>query len=1215
MKDQTMEHIQEVPVSELSRSAFVRKLVIGVVLTNLFVLALIITSLRQSRLQYEKRASVAARNLSRMLEQNIGSSIDKIDLALIATAEQFERPNSEGATDRNELEKYLSVLSGHLPETVQLSVTDARGRIIIGANNAKGSPADIKDYAYFNELRDKTRSGLFISAPEADRFAGNWRIVVGRRINRADGSFAGVVYCALPVEHFRKVFSSVQLGPNGVVTLRSNDLGIIARFPEPAGIGSIISSKKAALEVRQLLIEGKMSGIFKTCSPVDNIERKYAFLRSSIYPYNIVVGLATADYLGEWRDEVAKMSAAAFFFFLFTILASLRTYRYWRRRNDAVRELILTRLCVDNAAIGIFIVLEDGTIRSVNDYACRLLGYPKDELLALNILDIDPVITDEKASEINRDLDSLGHATHESIHKRKDGTTFPVEITTNMVHFNGKEYPFSFVKDITERKKAEQALRITQFSVDHAAVPILWIREGSRIYYANEACGYLGYSPAELRGMTIYDIVPELSPEKLVVLYKELRERGSLTFEDVHKTRNGELVPVEITINRCTYEDVEFHVAYVRNISERKHAEVKIARSEQKFRAIFENAHDVIFLISKNFVFIDCNPAAVELFACPKEDIIGKTPMFYSPPIQPDGLDTHEKAAVIMKDVFDGRPQSFEWRHRLPGGIEFDVMVALSRFELEGEPILVAIVRDISRRKKMENALRLSTARFRELSDMLPEVIFECDLNGKLTYANKDAFPKYGYIEEDLVSGIYLTQLVVPEEHGRLHQAIEAKLAGNYSMPLGVQYTTITRNGTTIPAIIYSKPIYHEGSPVGLRGIVVDISERIRLEQQLYHAQKMEAVGQLAGGVAHDFNNILTAMIGFVHLILMKMDDDDPSRKHVRQISTLAERAAELTAGLLAFSRKQIMMPKPLDLNEIVTELRKMLKRLIRANIELNLETSPGMLVALADRGKMEQAIMNLVTNARDAIAAEGVITIKTSLSAMTRQFIHEQGFGEVGTYACIAISDTGCGMSEETRKKIFEPFFTTKEVGKGTGLGLSIVYGIVKQLNGYINVCSEEDKGTTFTIYLPLVGIPLENSCSTQGYPRNLFQGNETLLLAEDDATLNNLHSELLEEAGYTVITASDGEEAIEKFLEQNDSIDLLILDAVMPKFNGKQVLKSARTVQPWVNALFVSGYPADVLHEADILQEGVEIMMKPVTPGELLKKIREILDHQTRS
>jgi PAS domain S-box-containing protein len=638
------------------------------------------------------------------------------------------------------------------------------------------------------------------------------------------------------------------------------------------------------------------------------------------------------------------------------------------------------------------------------------------------------------------------------------------------------------VRDITERKQAEQELRDTQFSVDNAAVPIFWILEGGRFCYANDACCYLGYSRDELLQMTVYDIDPLFSREGELKNLETLREKGSMTFESLHRTKTGDLKPVEITLNNMERAGILFHVAYVRDISERKTAEARIARSEQKFRAIFESAHDAIFLIAGDSSYVDCNPAATELFRCAKEDLLVKNPQFFSPPVQPDGFNTMDKAREIIADALQGKPQCFEWRHRRSDGSEFDSVVVLSRFELDGEPMLVAIVRDISHRKS--------------------------------------------------------------------------------------------------------------------------------LEDQLHHAQKLEAVGQLAGGVAHDFNNMLTAIIGFTGLISMKIQANDPSRKYVEQIMAASKRAAELTQGLLSFSRKEIMTPKTVDLNDIIVMLEKMLSRLIRESIELRVDTSPVVLNVIADRGKTEQVIMNLVTNAGDSIKDVGVITINTYTFEMDNEFIQLHGFGKTGNYACITVSDTGCGMCEATKRRIFDPFFTTKETGKGTGLGLSIVYGIIKQHNGYIRVKSEPDKGTTFYIYLPLAGSSSETDHSVLSAPSNAFQGNESLLLAEDDVTVNHLHKVLLEEAGYTVITAADGTEALDKFREHEDKIALLILDVVMPKMSGKGVLELIKQVNPGIKALFVSGYPADVLSNAGMVQNDIEILMKPVSPNELLCKIRNMLD-----
>jgi signal transduction histidine kinase/ActR/RegA family two-component response regulator len=384
--------------------------------------------------------------------------------------------------------------------------------------------------------------------------------------------------------------------------------------------------------------------------------------------------------------------------------------------------------------------------------------------------------------------------------------------------------------------------------------------------------------------------------------------------------------------------------------------------------------------------------------------------------------------------------------------------------------------------------------------------------------------------------------------------------------------------------------------------------EKEHLTAQLLHAQKMEAIGTLAGGIAHDFNNILTAIIGYAHLILMKTAEDDPSRNYVNQIRNSADRAAELTQGLLAFSRKQIMISQAVDINETMLHLQKILRRLVRENIELKMETAVEKLYSMADRGKIEQVLMNLATNASDAMPDGGAMVLSSCRKTMDAEFLHTHGYGKQGEYVCITFSDSGTGMDEETKSKIFEPFFTTKDVGKGTGLGLAIVYGIVKQHNGYINVYSEPGKGTTFRIYLPLIEAKTETP--QKKFELRTSRGTETILLAEDDPAVNKFHRTLLEVAGYKVITATDGEDALGKFIEHEDDISLLILDVIMPRINGKKVFDTIRKANPRIKAMFLSGYPAEMVRGEGIGEGNAVFLTKPVDPAELLKSVRDTLD-----
>jgi PAS domain S-box-containing protein len=400
-----------------------------------------------------------------------------------------------------------------------------------------------------------------------------------------------------------------------------------------------------------------------------------------------------------------------------------------------------------------------------------------------------------------------------------------------------------------------------------------------------------------------------------------------------------------------------------------------------------------------------------------------------------------------------------------------------------------------------------------------------------------------------------------------------------------------------------------EGKVISVIEVARDITEHRKLESQLQQSQKMEAVGTLTGGIAHDFNNILTAIIGYGNILKMKLEQESPLMGYTDQILASADRAAHLTQSLLAFSRKQVINPKPVNLNEITASIEKILLRIIGEDIELMTILS-GMkdLRVMADAGQIEQVLMNLAANARDAMPEGGTLTIETGLEELDMDFLKIHEYGKPGMYAMLTVTDTGHGMDENTRQRIFEPFFTTKEVGKGTGLGLSMVYGIIKQHSGYINVYSEPGSGTTFRIYLPVIESATEKTKKEEHI--TLSGGTETILLAEDEEAVRKLMKLVLEEAGYKVIEAVDGQEAIEKFRENKDSISLLLLDVIMPKINGKGVYEKATKIKPDIKALFSSGYPADFIHKKGILEEGLNFISKPASPHVLLKMIREILD-----
>ncbi len=399
-----------------------------------------------------------------------------------------------------------------------------------------------------------------------------------------------------------------------------------------------------------------------------------------------------------------------------------------------------------------------------------------------------------------------------------------------------------------------------------------------------------------------------------------------------------------------------------------------------------------------------------------------------------------------------------------------------------------------------------------------------------------------------------------------------------------------------------------QGTTTHYMAIKEDITESKRLEEQLLHAQKMEAVGTLAGGIAHDFNNILTAIMGYSSILKIRMPKGDPLLTNVTQIQAAAERAAGLTRSLLAFSRKQLIDTKVIDLNDVVNGIRNMLHRLIREDIELRIVPMEQGVPVLADVGQLEQVLLNLTTNACDAMDIGGSITITTGVADLEEELGDADCFVEPGRYALLTFADTGAGMEEGVRQRMFDPFFTTKDIGKGTGLGLAICYGIIKQHGGYIECRSEPGKGATFRIYLPLVQTIAEHMEPSETLP--LTGGSETILVAEDDPGTMSIITEILTEFGYTVIPAGDGEEAVAVYRDHWREIGLCLLDVVMPRKRGCEVFEDIRMINTDVRVLFMSGYSADVTGQDHLIKKGNGFISKPLEIHDILRKVREALD-----
>lgn len=510
--------------------------------------------------------------------------------------------------------------------------------------------------------------------------------------------------------------------------------------------------------------------------------------------------------------------------------------------------------------------------------------------------------------------------------------------------------------------------------------------------------------------------------------------------------------------------------------------------------------------------------------------------------------------------------------------------------------------------EKTIDALLVSEKKYRALFEESKDVVFIVDASGMLVDVNPAGKELLGYRKEELLALDLVRDLNISEQ---ARSNFSEKFASDGYIN-DAELELRGKDGGTVTVIVSASLMHDDaGRMTGYRGIAHDVTERKLLEQQLLQAQKLESIGLLAGGVAHEFNNLLTGISGYGQIIQdLVPPDDELLQESVDQLLRAADRAAELTKSLLAFSRKQLINPKPVHVHTIIHNAIGLIKRVIGEDIELSIGFSNKKLLVKVDAGQIEQVLMNLATNARDAMPSGGRIHITTREVVVREGSDSGYGLAVPGNYAMISVSDTGTGIDEKSLERVFEPFYTTKEVGKGTGLGLSIIYGIVKQSNGFVHIESEPGKGTTVSIFLPTIDeVPGGREKRHKTKPD--MHGTETLLVAEDDETVKSFLTRILERAGYSVITADDGEAAVLKFKKNMEEIALVLTDIVMPKKNGEKIFEEIRLIRPGMKMIFISGYSAEIVQKKFVNEEGVEFLTKPFLKSDLLLKVRKILDN----
>lgn len=641
-----------------------------------------------------------------------------------------------------------------------------------------------------------------------------------------------------------------------------------------------------------------------------------------------------------------------------------------------------------------------------------------------------------------------------------------------------------------------------------------------------------------------------------------------------------------------------------REVSTRRETEERLRKSEEKYRAIFENAIEGIFQTTPDGGLLNANPSLARIagYESPEQLLASMTNVETQLYVNPD-----DRRAIIQDLAQHGFVEGFETKgYRKDGSILWASINARAVRDERGEILRIeGTLEDVTKRKLAEIALQESEEKYRCAVESAL-IGFYIIQDNVFRFVNKKFCDMFGYEYREIVDTLCPLEMVDQSDRNRVSKLMQKRLADKDSPVKQHEGKALRKDGAVILVRAMAKQFTYNGKPA-LVGTVIDVTEQLTLEAQLRQAQKMEAIGTLAGGVAHDFNNMLTVILGYAEIIKLRLSQNDPLLDSLAGIENAALRSKEITNQLLAFSRKQIISPKVMDLNYSILGVEKTLSRLIGEHITLRFVPRKNLWKIHMDPSQVHQVLFNLAVNAHDAMPHGGTLVIETSNVELDEGFCQKHAGATLGAYVRLRVSDDGVGMDEETLSHIFEPFFTTKPIGKGTGLGLATVYGVIKQNNGFIEVTSKPKRGTRFGIYFPRT---LGESASQEAdKPSPEPDKTGTILLVEDDAMVRSTTTELLQAAGYEVITPSTPMEALALCETMSDPIDLVITDVVMPLLSGKEFKDRFDAIRPGIHTLFMSGYPSDVVALHGVLESGIHFIQKPFTAQELIDKIRETM------
>ena len=905
-----------------------------------------------------------------------------------------------------------------------------------------------------------------------------------------------------------------------------------------------------------------------------------------------------------------------------------------KRAEEALRESEerYRSLFENNHAAMLIVDPDGGLIVDANPAACRFYGWTREELRHAPLSRINALPAEELQAAMNRARTGSSHHFFFP-HRLADGSLRDVEVFTGPVIFGGRQLLHTIVHDVTERRRAEAALRQANEAIARAerhyrdifnsVLDAVFVSTlggdglpGRFLEVNDSACRYSGYTREELLEMGPLDLACPEWQENIPNLTQELLAKGQALYEGIGVARDGRRIPVEVITHLVDPAGSRTVISSVRDISERKRAEEEGRLARQLLALHVEQTPLAVIQFDPQGRVRAWNPGAVATFGFSPEEAIGQHWTFLVPESARGAVDGVWEGLRSCRGghrstneniTRDGRTICCEW---------FNTALV----DPAGKTVGVAsLAMDVTERNQAERKLRASEARLREAERLAHIGSSSWEVESDTTIWSEGLYRMTGRDPGGPAPGhAKRAELYTPESWARLEPAIKRILATGDPFEMDLDIVRPDGALRRTHGMVSAKRD-RTGRVVRLYGSLQDITERkqaeeekARLEAQFQQAQKMESVGRLAGGVAHDFNNLLTVINGYSQMLVSGLREGDPLREALSEIHHAGERAAGLTRQLLAFSRKQILDLRRLNVNRVVEEIRPMLERLMGDDVEVRVALQAEGGTVYADRHQLEQVVMNLAVNSRDAMPGGGKLLIETGRVERDESYARSHADARAGRFVMLAVSDTGVGMDQETAQRIFEPFFTTKAVGAGTGLGLSMVQGIVVQSGGHINIYSEPGQGTSFRIYLPELAGP-EEDAGAQPPANPVAGGKETVLVVEDRAEVRHYAVKVLNSYGYRVFAAENAGQALP--LCERERMDLVLTDVVMPNVSGRELAERLKILQPGIKVLFMSGYTDNAVEQLQVLRAGAEFIQKPFSPEQLAGKVRGVLGPPARA